>query len=218
MKAIRSIIAGMVTASLFLFIVTNFVGCSQESPLQGPLNSNHELSDLSFAKKNNNKGKRNNNTNQSSETAAANNGSDYQVASYTDQGSVTLAYDPEINGYQDGKIEFGNKSSFKVKAASLTPPAGHPDKEPVTIIMTVNYDAQTNEMNYEFGPSGCQFDKPAYLTLDYSDLSGKKTPTLYLLNKNGEWEKENPDGVDRKYKKMYVEIRHFSRYAIAFSK
>ncbi|MCH7755906.1 hypothetical protein IH970_12390 [candidate division KSB1 bacterium] len=66
-----------------------------------------------------------------------------------------------------------------------------------------------------FGPHGCQFDPPAELRIDYSDL-GVELPDLYYIE-NGEYIKQAPDHVDTQGRFMLLHFNHFPRYAVAWS-
>ncbi|MCH7480185.1 MAG: hypothetical protein IIC79_02210 [Chloroflexi bacterium] len=74
-----------------------------------------------------------------------------------------------------------------------------------------------NELVFAFGPSGCQFNPPAEVWLDYSDLQLRKA-TLYLIEEDGTYTEQTPYDIDSQGQRMSLLIHHFSRYALAWSR
>lgn len=98
---------------------------------------------------------------------------------------------------------------------ALTPPAGTPYGAPVTITMQVEKDAVNNELLFTFGPSGCAFDPPAEVWLDYADLSLTDVK-LYLIDEDENYIEQTPYDIDSQGKRMSLLIHHFSRYAVGW--
>jgi len=73
-----------------------------------------------------------------------------------------------------------------------------------------------DKINLTFGPHGCQFDPPAQLRVDYSDL-GVELPTLFYIDENGNSIEQAPDHIDTRGKWLTLSFDHFSRYAVAWS-
>ena len=129
-------------------------------------------------------------------------------------------YDIDLNGYKGGTIQIanGNGSNFHVYDNSLTPPENIANGDTVAITMYITHDLSTNEMIFTFGPGGCKFSPSARIKLDYRLLSdeGDGIPSLYYINKGGQYELQEPDHIDFKKKFMTLHVDHFSRYAVAY--
>lgn len=118
--------------------------------------------------------------------------------------------------YTGGTLMLDNGSIFIVEKFSLTPPPGTPQGDKVKITWLAEFDETTGELTYTFGPSGCKFDPPAKVKLDYSKLNiGLDIPQLFLIDKDGNYLEEYPENVDIQNKKVTLYIDHFSRYALS---
>ncbi len=131
------------------------------------------------------------------------------------QDSCTLNYIQNIDEYTAGSIEFENGSFLKIPVKSLTPPEELSGKN-VVITMAVNKDSVNNELNFTFGPHGCEFKIPAKLCLSWKQLNCERA-TLYYLDESGNRKEHLPEQVDYSNKRMILQIKHFSRYAVAYS-
>ena len=113
--------------------------------------------------------------------------------------------------WQGGTMQLSNGSVFTIENGALTPP--HPLASSVYITMRADFDSVKNEVVVSFTPSGCFFDPPAELILDYNDL-GIDIATLYYIDTNGNYILQTPDHIDYRKKTITIYIDHFSRYAI----
>lgn len=73
-----------------------------------------------------------------------------------------------------------------------------------------------------FGPHGTQFNHPVKVVLSYksADLRGvveENIRVYYFNHSTGYWEFIGGD-LDMKHKRITVELSHFSRYALAWSR
>ncbi len=134
--------------------------------------------------------------------------------SYSQSGSVKLTYKSNWPGYKKGQINLGQGSKMTIPKKALTPPPGTPLGDDVTITMSVDYDAQSNELNFEFGPHGSTFDPPVELRLRYSEL-GNQIPYLYYIDEDGNYIEQTPDDVDIQGQFVILYLHHFSRYALS---
>lgn len=135
---------------------------------------------------------------------------------YPQMTSCTAGFFKNWGQYKGAICKLANGSFFEFYNGSLTPPENIPWGEEVTITMRADRDVRTGELIYSFGPSGCQFDEPAILWLDYADL-GSENATLYYLDEEGNRIEHLPDNIDFYNKRMCIYIDHFSRYAVAYS-
>ncbi len=188
MKAIKKLSKLAVTGILTTAFALNFNACEQ-SPV-APAENGADASITTLAKK----GHRG-----------------HKDKKYAFSGSKTLKF--KKRAYKGGKIQLDQGSKLTIAKNSLTPPPGTPDGAKVTI--TMNVELVNGELIFRFGPHGCQFDPPAELRIDYSDL-GVKLPALYYVE-NGEYVEQAPDHVDTKNRFMLLQFDHFSRYAVAWS-
>ena len=113
--------------------------------------------------------------------------------------------------WQGGTMQLSNGSVFTVENGSLTPP--HPLASSVYVSMRADFDSLKNEVVVSFTPSGCVFDPPAELILDYNDL-GIDIAALYYIDNSGDYIRQTPDHIDYRKKTITIYIDHFSRYAI----
>jgi hypothetical protein len=136
---------------------------------------------------------------------------------YPLDGEVKLKYDHFEEGYRAGNIRLKDGSQLHIKGETLTPPDGWIIPKPVDISMRVELDEQNDELIFTFGPSGCSFSQPATIVMYYGIL-GNETPKLFYIHKDGSYEEQNPDNVDRRGCKLYLDVDHFSRYAVAYGR
>jgi hypothetical protein len=195
-----------------LIILIGFMGCSQESPLSS-LDTPSEHVPLSLAKKPVNTAR----TLESS-TSLVEESSTSGKDSYPQSASTTLRYWRKQKAYAQGSMLLLNGSQFAIPYASLTPPAGTPEGAEVTITFTVKKDEINNELIYEFGPSGCAFSPSAEVWMKWSDLLPEGNPKLFYIENDGSYVEQQPDQIDYLGQWMKININHFSRYAIAFSR
>ena len=76
--------------------------------------------------------------------------------------------------------------------------------------------------NLVFGPHGTQFNKPvkvelSYKTADLQSVDEKKLKVFYFNEETGLWELVGGN-VDTRGKKVTARLKHFSRYAVAWSR
>lgn len=132
--------------------------------------------------------------------------------------SKTFVYSPEDGFYKGGTLKVaGYGSNFHVFDNSLIPPPGIRFADDVVITMVVDYDAEKHELRFTFGPSGCRFEQPARIKLDYRVL-GVDVAKLFYIDKNGDYVEQQPDNIDTKHRFMTINIKHFSRYAVAWAR
>jgi len=118
--------------------------------------------------------------------------------------------------YMGGDIDLlPTNSVFDFDGGSLTPPPSIVWGDPVEITFSVDKDPVNNELVFSFGPSGCQFDPPARVILDYSEL-GIENPKLFYIESDGSYQEQTPDHIDTNGKWLTLKIDHFSRYAVAY--
>lgn len=138
---------------------------------------------------------------------------------YPQSASRTFLYQQGRNGfgcaYQGGIMNVPNGSTFHLKEGALTPPPGTPTGANVTLTMLVEKGAGRNELVFSFGPSGCRFNPPAELWLDWTDL-GSPHAKLYYITADGKYVEQSPDYVDFQGRRILLRIDHFSRYAVAY--
>lgn len=127
--------------------------------------------------------------------------------------SKRIKYKKNIQGYNKGVISVPGGSKFTVERGALIPPPGTPQGVDITINMIMDYDLLANELRFEFGPEGCQFDPPAELRLKWNPLDSE-TATLYYIDDEGTYHQKTPDVVNYEDRWMKIYIDHFSRYAL----
>ena len=132
---------------------------------------------------------------------------------YYQYGSCITRYIEQIQNYSAAHINIPNGSSLKIPAKSLVPPDSLSGTD-ITISMAVSQI--NNELIFTFGPHGCEFKEPAILCLSWKDLNCNNA-TLHYLDEAGNRIEHLPDQIDKKNKLMFLEINHFSRYAVAYS-
>ncbi len=124
-----------------------------------------------------------------------------------------------IKANKGGEIKVGNKKvgESKIKFGK------HDLPEDLTIAFQWSANGTFEGMlnNLVFGPHGAQFNKPVKVELSYktADLQGideKKLKVFYFNEETGLWELIGSD-VDKKGKKVIAYLKHFSRYAVAWS-
>jgi len=194
-------------------IIPVIIGCSQDgiSPLDD--SNNQEVIIQDFASKKPVNSPDLNTDFRLLETSDATSAS---IGAYPQVTSVTVQYFKNWGQYKGAICNLENGSFFEFYNGSLSPPQYIPWGDEVTITMRADRDALSGELIYSFGPSGCTFDTPAKLWLDYSDL-GTDEATLYYLDTDGNRIEHLPDNIDFYNKRMCIYIDHFSRYAIAYS-
>ena len=136
--------------------------------------------------------------------------------SYPQNASCFVRFFKNWDQYRGSGCQIPNGSFFEFQHAALSPPSETTWGEDITITMTVEMDSLRRELVYSFGPSGCTFDPPAKLWIDWSDLGSDKA-TLFYLKNDGTREVQLPDQIDVYNKHMCIYINHFSRYAVAYS-
>lgn len=132
--------------------------------------------------------------------------------SYPQTGQMVVSYLSYYNLYNQNFVNLDQGSKLIVPYGAFTPPQGMWG-ENVTITISADLNTTTNELQFEFGPHGSQFDAPAELWLNWDDI-GKEQPTLFYIDENGNYIEQQPDEVDLKKKKMKIFLHHFSRYAL----
>ncbi len=201
MKIMRNMNVPRIAVVLTVGLALYFGGCTQQSPIQpGDNETANSISTLSKVKVNGN----------------GNNAGKASVSTYPQSASKVYKFHKQKGHYNGGKFQVQNNSEFILNQGALTPPAGIAWGDPVTITMTVDRDSVRNELIFTFGPSGCQFNPPAEVWFDWSDLGVRKA-TLYYIDDHGNYVEQKPDKIDRKGHRFKLYIDHFSRYAVAWS-
>jgi len=127
-------------------------------------------------------------------------------------------------GFNGGMMLVPGGTRFMLWNRSLTPPPNPvniliPDStRGVTITMLVE-KVETDygdELVFTFGPHGCQFDPPAEVIFDWTDLNINIAELFYL--EEGKHIPQDPNSIDINNKKMTLYISHFSRYALGVSR
>ena len=124
-----------------------------------------------------------------------------------------------IKANKGGEIKVGNKKvgESKIKFGK------HDLPENLTIAFQWSaygtFEGMLN--NLVLGPHGTQFNNPVKVELSYktADLQGideKKLKIFYFNEETGLWELIGGD-VDKRGKKVKAYLKHFSRYAVAWS-
>jgi hypothetical protein len=203
MKLNRSGITGYLLLIAFLLLIA--IGCSNEyknsviGPVAGP------------AIENNN---------------ATGNNVEYKIdpdGAYPQFASRTF-YNISGQGYNGGMMVVPGGTHFMLWNRALTPPPNPvniliPDNtRGVTITMLVE-KVETDygdELVFTFGPHGCQFDPPAEVIFDWTDLNIQLADLFYL--EEGKHIPQDPNSVDINNKRMTLYISHFSRYALGVSR
>ncbi|KAA3618867.1 MAG: hypothetical protein DWQ05_05730 [Calditrichaeota bacterium] len=198
----RLIIVGMASIALL------FAACNVNSPM----NPNQDQQSIETVAVDNVLGK-----SKTAEKASKKSENKGKVYDYPQFASRKLAYDQVEKHYAGGSMKAKNGASFKLQGGALTPPAGTPDGASVTIEMLIEKDEKTKELIFTFGPHGSQFNPPAEVWIDYSEI-GNNGVNLYYISDDGNYIEQEPEAIDRKNKKMMLLIPHFSRYAIAHSR
>lgn len=189
----RKIAIIAVTALCAIGLVFNFSGCSKESPT-GFSNSELENTDLSFSKAS---GFKLGNTENS----------------YPQSTSRILTYINEGNCWQGGNIIVPGGTTFHLLKGAMIPPSGTKAGDSVTITMLVEQNNNSGTLEFTFGPSGFQFDPPAEVWFDWTDLHSSHA-TLYYIQEDGARIPQTPDYVDMQGKRMKISIDHFSRCTV----
>ena len=207
----------MKATTIFLSIFSIFIimiGCSQDGMSPQYENSNPELAIENSVSK---RPSRNTDLISDNKTVGSyDTGISVPGGKYPQMTTCSSGYFKNWGQYKGSNCRLENGSFFEFYNGALTPPADIPFGETVTITMRADKDPVTGELVYTFGPSGCHFDEPAILWLDYSDL-GTDAATLYYLDNDGNRIEHLPDNIDFYNKRMCIYIDHFSRYAVAYS-
>lgn len=132
---------------------------------------------------------------------------------YPQYGEALVSYWSKKGIYKGTAINVPDGSNLSISAGALIPPPGTPLGAPVLVSMQAEKDEMNNQLIFTFGTSGCQFDPPAEVVFDYSDL-GFELATLYYIDENGNYIPQSPASVNISNKKILIYINHFSRYAI----
>jgi len=184
MKNFKNIITSLTAATLVAGMALAFNACTNQAPLQPEGN----VSALSKGKPGGE--------------------SEYNYPLYTD-----LTFLANHKGsFQGGQMKVENGTTFLLSNGSLTPPAGWTEDR-IILTMEVDMDVTRNELLFEFGPSGCQFNPSATIWFNYADL-GISAPKLYYIDGNGNYIEQMPQAINYRGNKMLISIDHFSRYAI----
>ncbi len=124
-----------------------------------------------------------------------------------------------IKANMGGEIKVGNKEVGESKITF----GKHDLPEDLTIAFQWSANGTFEGMlnNLVFGPHGTQFNKPVKVELSYktADLQGideKKLKVFYFNEETGLWELIGGD-VDTRGNKVIAYLKHFSRYAVAWS-
>lgn len=140
-----------------------------------------------------------------------------EPGAYHESGSRTFrtCYDRKTNTYvfQEGSIDLANGSVLKVTEGALTPPGGTPPGAGIILVMLVDKDITQKELIFNFGPHNCQFNPPAKVWFDWSDLDSPNV-RLYYIDDNDNYIELEPDDIDSQSNTMLLNIDHFSRYVI----
>jgi len=198
MKAIKKIIKSLTTAALLTGLTLNFNACAEQSPFEPG-----DSKDLSATL---NKG--------------PNRGADSilfpettnTVGTTREQGSMTARYSKRLDAYLGGRIALSQGSRFELPEGALTPPAELYGQN-VTLTMAVVQDEANNELLFEFGPHGSTFEPAATVWFHYAGSN----PQLFYIEDDGTYTEQKPDEVDMVNGWLKLNIRHFSRYALAWS-
>jgi len=133
--------------------------------------------------------------------------------SYPQFGESIVEYWPNKDVYKGTAINVPNGSNLSFSNGALTPPPGTPLGAPVLITMEVEKDTINNQLIFTFGTAGCQFNPPAEVVFDFSDL-GFDLAALYYIDENGDYIPQSAESINISNHKMTFYIDHFSRYAI----
>ena len=135
---------------------------------------------------------------------------------YSETGSGIASWWDNKEIYKGTGFDVPNGSSFGISNGALTAPAGTPYGQDIEIFMTIARDPVKNEHIVSFGPHGCNFDPPAEVCINWSDI-GTAVPNLYYIDPDKGYVQQEPDAIYVYEKKMLLYISHFSRYAVAYS-
>jgi len=189
MKKIGNFIASLTAAVLLTGLAINFNACSEQSPMSSQ--TEQSASVLGKGKPGGGGGE-----------------SEYNYPLFTD-----LTFLANSKGsFQGGQLKVENGTTFSFKSGSLTPPSGWTDDR-IILTMEVERDTNDNELQFKFGPSGCQFNPSATIWFNYEDL-GISAPKLYHVDSDGNYIEQSPEKIDYRGNKMLIKVDHFSRYAI----
>ncbi len=209
MKALRNLMVPLIAFVLSTGLALNFSGCTQQSPMQ-PGDNEAQSSIATLHKKGRKKEHRQGKK------------KEHKKGTYPQYTSRTFKYNNDRTGYQSGNMVVPGGSIFHLTEGALTPPEGTPHGESVTLTMLVEKITHggkgkgKTELRFSFGPSGCQFNPPAEVWFDWSDLGVRKA-MLYYIDDHGNYIELKPDKIDRKGHRFKLYIDHFSRYAVAWS-
>jgi hypothetical protein len=132
---------------------------------------------------------------------------------YPQFASHTFKINQRQKCYERGTFSLPNNTEFRIEKGALAPPPEIPWKSEVTVTMRCDKDPIKNELIFTFGPSGCQFNPAAKVTMHFQDVP-LTNPTLFYIDENGNYIEQTPDEIDLIGKNMILNIPHFSRYAI----
>jgi hypothetical protein len=191
----------MIIGASIIGLLLSFSACSEQSPLQPVLENS--VSPMTLAKKNTNTEK----------AVVADNSLVYPL---TETRRFKFLSDRDC--YQKGSLFMADtENKLGVREGAITPPPEIAWGEPVYITMTVDYDKTNNQLLFEFGPAGIQFDPAAIIRLDYSTL-GIDIPVLYYIDEYGNYIEQTPESINVTNKWLKIQVNHFSRYAVAWSR
>ena len=112
----------------------------------------------------------------------------------------------------DGKMDLGNGTELIVPKGAL--------KKDTEIWMAAKMEfAEDGSVRkyFEFGPHGLVFNKPAQLKLSYKELGKSMVDLLWLNEETGQWQFSFEGQLDKDGKNVFINVNHFSRYALAHS-
>jgi len=133
---------------------------------------------------------------------------------YPQFASGTFHYRNKEVGYEGGNLKLPTGTTLHFKQGALTPPPGTPRGADIRITMLVEKDTTRNQLVLTFGPSGCQFNPPAEVWFDWSDLNTSNGKLCYIDN-NGNSLPQPSSSIDFQKRRVLLHIDHFSRYALA---
>lgn len=71
---------------------------------------------------------------------------------------------------------------------------------------------------FTFTPHGTVFNIPIRLVLNWNEFTGEPVELLYFNELTGEWEISAQGVWDESARTVTLELNHFSRYALAWSR
>lgn len=116
-------------------------------------------------------------------------------------------------GKNGGTINLGGGSKIEIPKGALD------DRTNIGLIATrETLNGSSAAKGFTFTPHGTVFNKPILLELSWKELAGQVVELNYYNELTGEWEKTSQGSWDERNHTVTLEVHHFSRYAIAFSR